>query len=914
MASGSGSSSSFLPPQLDDLTSMPAAALGFEYSDLFSSATQPTFQTPQPDEWNSSPGILSHYESTSIDRAGSTQPSSSASPPPSTSGSTSSNPRKRIRPTIALAPGQPPTARGNDRIRVYVACHECRARKVRCDGAKPVCFQCQKRPSESGACTYDTAPNRKGNTGRRVGTSDGAPRASQSKRRRTITQAVVSSPADDSDPPTSSSDTEPNAPGSGSQSTGPVNPELGDNAPGAGPSGSDADQSSEYDPFAFDIGTPESFLIPGAQLTHFSSGERQHDNDEESIPSRPSVQFARDTWWDALLAFYAFERDTLTDMQAVTLTAEQRHNAMRYIISDLRALFQSAASWMSFIHLPRFFEMILKPSRRTELQPSLLLGALALGTLTQSSEIERGRKGRQRAIKLLDMAHGALQSSLSTGWVDVGLAHAGWMLLYFELNSHPLQTWDRTQSAMSLLDSLVRLFSLTTLDVGYQRAGIPLASSGNGFTAQSLHGTSMPTPLSNAYSVPPTSNIHSQLGASYPTQYGMQATDHWAPQPNPHAFNPTIENPFYASGTLLTNQGLPQLLQAVTSGSSSSSGPSTSTFDQGHQSTGRRRGCDCARFSLGQNWPSVRDFAPSWATTLMWPINLSEAEFKKEECRRLVWASVMMVASLNAYASITPDGVTSTGRMFVKEHESFALLTPSETLLQTGVPLEADDVWSISLRSMLLLHSCLRVRASPMMSGAQRAEFAVRAWLEIDDLERRMQRHTCNLSSNYGFQSEEMLFSLRICVSYEFRRFIPQITTSGNALFYRDKAEEWLRHLDNTVRDVWKAMQASFNGHKELDHRKSLFIFWYMSGIKKCIVLWKADPTLLHALTSACQSAEHLENFLLYWPSDRVRYIWQGLRYELVKCCIEAGIPPPSAAIPRPMPRKADPQPPAVAQ
>ena len=32
--------------------------------------------------------------------------------------------RKRIRPKIDLAPGQPPTARGNPRIRVFVACYQ----------------------------------------------------------------------------------------------------------------------------------------------------------------------------------------------------------------------------------------------------------------------------------------------------------------------------------------------------------------------------------------------------------------------------------------------------------------------------------------------------------------------------------------------------------------------------------------------------------------------------------------------------------------------------------------------------------------------------------------------------------------------------------------------------------------------
>ena len=37
---------------------------------------------------------------------------------------------------------------------------------------------------------------------------------------------------------------------------------------------------------------------------------------------------------------------------------------------------------------------------------------------------EKGHKGRKRALKLLDMAHSALEGSLATGWVDIGLAQA----------------------------------------------------------------------------------------------------------------------------------------------------------------------------------------------------------------------------------------------------------------------------------------------------------------------------------------------------------------------------------------------------------------------------------------------------------------------------------------------------------
>ena len=37
-----------------------------------------------------------------------------------------------------------------------------RNRKVRCDGAKPVCFNCSKRDPAVEACDYDAAPKRRG--------------------------------------------------------------------------------------------------------------------------------------------------------------------------------------------------------------------------------------------------------------------------------------------------------------------------------------------------------------------------------------------------------------------------------------------------------------------------------------------------------------------------------------------------------------------------------------------------------------------------------------------------------------------------------------------------------------------------------------------------------------------------------
>ncbi len=105
-----------------------------------------------------------------------------------------------------------------------------------------------------------------------------------------------------------------------------------------------------------------------------------------------------------------------------------------------------------------------------------------------------------------------------------------------------------------------------------------------------------------------------------------------------------------------------------------------------------------------------------------------------------------------------------------------------------------------------------------------------------------------------------------------------------------------VRYLAVAFKSVWDGIRTATPGDKELNHRKVLFIFWFMSGIKKCvlfplhhtlydtskltdmwlslskhrcIVLWEADSTLTLALTTACQSASYLEYFLMYWPATR---------------------------------------------
>ena len=62
--------------------------------------------------------------------------------------------------------------------------------------------------------------------------------------------------------------------------------------------------------------------------------------------------------------------------------------------------------------------------------------------------------------------------------------------------------------------------------------------------------------------------------------------------------------------------------------------------------------CNCSELAMGRDWPEVRDIAPSWSGTIMWPHGLSEGEMLKEECRRLAWSTIMLTATLNSYTCV----------------------------------------------------------------------------------------------------------------------------------------------------------------------------------------------------------------------------------------------------------------------
>ncbi|OJT03184.1 hypothetical protein TRAPUB_6232 [Trametes pubescens] len=614
---------------------------------------------------------------------------------PSTTADLSDSPETGFkRPRVHLAPDQPLTTSGKPRERVYVA----RTRKVRCDGGKPECHNCSRRTDRTGGtCSYDAAPTRRGKD-RTPGARKLAPLTPKKTRTTRSRLEEDAKKKKASREPGSSRyrgpmDNDEAGPSAGARRPAALERELPHRTPRDIPTG-DA---------RFEFAVDSVLRKPaGSVLRHqtystyldrrFALAEddtNREDSPSSAISTEPSIVFTRETWWDALLALYAAPLDRPSAVPA--LTHDLRNSTSERIAVDLRSLFQSSIHWYSFIHIPRFFASLFNPSARRTIQPSLILATLALATFAKSSETELGARGRDKALRLIDQAHATFSASVNSGWIDVGLVQAAWMLAVFEMQAHAKLCAPRTREAMARLDSLIHCLSLTMLDIDDPRTTVFMPRA-------------VPIVPSN---VPLTIPAYS-------------------------AYDPSTLTAVSSSGS----EGIDEVPK------------------------GRWR-CECHTSSLGHQWPLVKNLAPQWAPMPMWPREISEGEMLKEECRRLVWASVMIAATHSTKSTAGTDWEPQ--HLWIKDpsNDQYALLFPGESIAPPGtlsVASSKDSVWALYIRTLLLWHSSLRMRSDVRMSNADRAQYSISVWLEVDNIEDTLDRHSCSIETGFLAQVREILF------------------------------------------------------------------------------------------------------------------------------------------------------------
>ncbi|THH01910.1 hypothetical protein EW026_g884 [Hermanssonia centrifuga] len=526
----------------------------------------------------------------------------------------------------------------------------------------------------------------------------------------------------------------------------------------------------------------------------------EYDDDAERKPeigAEPSLQFARETWWDTLLGLYSMQVQPQGGSVSI-LTPGRRDSVSQQITSDLRFLFKASNYWFSFVNVPRFFARLMDPVTRSRLQPSLVLAAVAVANFIRSSEQENGEKGRTWALTLRDRAQSALEASLNARWVDESLVQASWLIAFFEISAHPLHSAVRVRSSLSMLDSLVRSLAMPSLDQDDHRASV--------FASHTV-----PTVVSSPSVSPPISPWNSRL-----------------PQPV------------------------------------SAARPSSPPGE-----------CACAAYTLGNNWSHAQELTPLWLMTPAWNRDSSDAEVRKEESRRVVWSAVTLVAGYTSYTSASNP--LPTMDLFLMNAANYALLFPGESLVATSTgPSRKETVWALYMRTMLLWHTCIRMRSNTILGDPEKAQFAVSAWLEVDKIEEALNSHTCGIERAFLFQGREYLFK------------------NSNLLFHRKKAEEWLTHQASVAKRTMYGLQTITGQPNVSLARRPFFIFWFMSQVNRALLLWSCDNTLTIALDVSKALLGPIEYMMSMWPCPEQQKRYQDLRANLSNACYLAGVPPPS--------------------
>ncbi|KZW00891.1 hypothetical protein EXIGLDRAFT_603573 [Exidia glandulosa HHB12029] len=746
--------------------------------------------------------------------------------------------------SVPLAPDQPPTTQGKARTRVYVACLQCRSRKIRCDGGKPTCHNCTRRSSE---CKYDAVPKRRGpdkkpgarqRTVKKKDSDDpnAPPQPTQKKKRRKSEADVPIKP-------------EHGGPGDGMLS--PTSPsDLGPSGsirPLAGPGGVDLNRPMYMNPPIPPLSEldPRQVLLhgvtaPGSIYPAFGSHERQQqhlhsfdfslpplstatttttafitstdDGDDDpnnlkpatsisssyTIGPEPSLDFARKTWWDNLLGLYAPSRES-----SPPSVCARACNTLPMSAIDS---FKASNYWLSFINVPLFFKVFLDEAARDRMQPSLVLAALAISTFMQSSEVDGGVEGRTRALRLRDLAQGALEQSFNAQWIEPTLAQAAWLLALFEVSAHPDHSTERATSAMIMLDSIVRALALTAIDAADTTASV--------FARRA---------------VPVVPSQRSAIAGALPT-----------PTPAP--------------------------------------------------------GCTCQALSLGHNWPLATNYTPLWLHTAAWDQSWSDVETRKEESRRLCWSSLSLAAAHTSHSAANSQAPLD---FYIIQPENYALLFPGESLAKSRQfdPIAhaydvKESIWALNARSMLLWNSCLRMR-SDEATDVEKAQFAVDAWREAASIEAALDAHACSSERAFLFAGREYIFNTRMCITYEFQRFVAPAEADLNLHFHRKKAEEWLTHQAAVARRVMQGLHTVTGQQDNVLARRPYYVWWFMSQVARSLLIWQCDNTLSLALEVAHAFLPPIDYLSGLWPCPSQRAKYRALHERLTEACLSAGMNPP---------------------
>ncbi|KAJ3992978.1 hypothetical protein F5050DRAFT_1578550 [Lentinula boryana] len=289
------------------------------------------------------------------------------------------------------------------------------------------------------------------------------------------------------------------------------------------------------------------------------------------------------------------------------------------------------------------------------------------------------------------------------------------------------------------------------------------------------------------------------------------------------------------------------------------------------------------------------DLVTSWSYPPPWDSSWTPLQVRDEECRRVCWSAVSLIASYNAQCVAFDRKCPN---LFLSDCSNFNLLFPGEVVDRASPTYRSVDsqspkesVWALYCRSMLLWNYSNRLCEQLESPSETNAELAQESWSESQAIQDSLEMHICNLDTALMYMTREYIYNL-------------QGLSTGRRVLNRRQAQDWLYYQDQVIKRVKMSIQEITDPRGHQLTRRPFQATWFSNQLSMhvdsplssvcCLMLFHYDHYLVAALDLAKSILVPIDVMNVLWPSPLQQSHCAILREQLTEACNSAGIDPPS--------------------
>jgi len=290
------------------------------------------------------------------------------------------------------------------------------------------------------------------------------------------------------------------------------------------------------------------------------------------------------------------------------------------------------------------------------------------------------------------------------------------------------------------------------------------------------------------------------------------------------------------------------------------------------------------------------DPVTSWSYPPPWDSSWTPNQIRDEECRRVCWCAVGLIASYGAQC-VAFD--RKCPELFLSDCSNFALLFPGEVVDRASPTYRSVDshsqkesVWALYCRSMLLWNFSNRLcDQSTSLTEETKAEWAQESWNETQAIQDSLDMHICNLDTALIYMTREYIYNARINITQVFRSL--HGLTINSRTINRRQAQDWLRYQDQVIKRVKIGIQEITDPRGHQLTRRPFQATWFSNQLSICLMLFHHDRALIAALELAKSIVIPIDVMNVLWPCSLQQRHCNFLREQLTEACTSAGLDPP---------------------